>query len=407
MNHNLLKRLCVFSLLYLVLIPFVPPAAANPAESFFEDDFDRASLGDNWTKYGYYGTNAINSGVLELTAYSVANTHTRYAYTANSYSSDFVMEVSAKGENYAAFLIGISDVSTSNSTEDIAHYIAFKRPPYYTGLVYLVYSNGGDDTVLWTSSVMQFNTLIAFVNFTLAKYGDRYIAYVNGLEVFNDFVPINFTNNEYQFSIDHYGVTDYALISYIDYFYTEFNGLNASAETSINIFTPNNIDSVVINLMSEIFRIFIDAVKAALVVGDIIADNLIDAVTTVMKIGQSVLTIIDQASTYIYSGLTTIIDKVIVAINSFNSVIDSIITSFKTYFDEDTAYGAIIRVIPLILLLSIPTLVVYYKIGEFATIPMFMFMAVVAYATSLMPLWILIVALIGCIAILMQKRAKA
>jgi len=102
-----------------------------------------------------------------------------------------------------------------------------------------------------------------------------------------------------------------------------------------------------------------------------------------------------------------IIDEVVAAINSFNVLIDSIITTFETYFDEDTAYGAIIRVIPLLLLLSVPTIVVYYRIGEFATIPMFMFMSIVAYATSLMPLWILVIALICCFAILMQKRARS
>jgi len=57
MRCSLLKRLCVFSLLYLVLISFVPPAAADCTEDFFEDDFDRESLGSNWTKYGSSGTN--------------------------------------------------------------------------------------------------------------------------------------------------------------------------------------------------------------------------------------------------------------------------------------------------------------------------------------------------------------
>lgn len=180
-----------------------------------------------------------------------------------------------------------------------------------------------------------------------------------------------------------------------------------SINTSINIFTPNNIDSATINLVSQVLKIFIDVAKSAVVVGQVIYENIIDITTTVIKIGQSTLTIIAQSATYIYSGLITIIDKVVVAINSFNALIDSIITTFETLYDEDTVYGSIIRVIPLILLLSIPTIVVYYKIGEFATIPMFMFMSIVAYMTSLMPLWILVVALIGCVAILIQKQRRS
>ncbi|MEN6622641.1 MAG: hypothetical protein ABFD50_13950 [Smithella sp.] len=411
-------------MLYLVVIPFVPPAAASCTENFFEDDFNRESLGSDWTKYGSYGEHAINNGVLELNPLPAYAYHARYAYTASNYTSDFIMEVSAKGEYRANFLIGISDLSTASSMQDIAHYIAFKRTEELDNFhVYLVYSNGGDDITLWSSSAGQFGTYSqSFLNFTLAKTGNYYKAWVNGTQVYSNYVSIDFANGEYQFSIDRYATYEYHTVTYIDYFYTVCNELELTAETTINMFAPNNIDNASIGLTSQIFRIFIGIAEAALKVGNIIVDNLIDAATTVIKIGQSALTIIAQASAQIYSGLITIIsqisayinsglvaiiDKITVIVNSFNQIIDSIITILKTYYDEDTVYGTIIRVIPLILLLSIPTLVVYYKIGEFATIPMFMFMSIVAYATSLMPLWILIVALIGCIAILMQKRAKA
>ncbi len=424
MNHNLLKYLCAFCLLYLVVIPFVPPAAADCTECFFKDDFNRESLGSNWTLHTISGVHSIiNNGVLELSPSSIYHSvDARYAYTAKSYTTDFVMEVSAKGQANAEFVIGVTDVSSYDSVQDAPHHIAFRRSPSNdNNRIYLVYANGGGAITLWNSSAGQFDSVSAFVNFKIARSGNNYTAYINGVEVYNEALSIDFVDGSYQFSFDFSAISSSYFVTYIDYFYTFCAPLNLSVQTTIDIFVQNNIDNATISLTSQILKMFISAAEAALKVGSIIIENFIDTITTVIKIGQSVLTVIAQASTSIYSGLITIIsqvftyinsgimaiiDNLTVIINSFNAIIDSIITSFETYFDEDTAYGAIIRVIPLLLLLSVPTIVVYYRIGEFATIPMFMFMSIVAYATSLMPLWILIVALIGCIAILLQKRAK-
>lgn len=386
-------------------MPFIP--SVYSAEIFFEDDFTSFDT-SKWTKYGNYGSNGIIDGtILQLDGGTDYKT-TRYAYTNNSYSSDFKMEVKMYGRASSEFFVGICDVSESERVVDISHYIAFKRPanPYYQ-YVYLVYSNNGADITLWSSYSGQFNTYGMYANFTLIKTGNHYTAYINTVKVYDDILTIDFVDNEYQFCFSNLRTASTDQYVYLDYFYTESNELYASAESLISIFSPVPIANITINLFSSILKIFIDTIESALIVGNVILDNLIDTITTVIRIGQSTLTIIAQASTYIYSGLMTIIDKVVVAINSFNVLIDNIITMFETLYDEDTVYGTIIHVIPLILLLSIPTIVVYYKIGEFATIPMFMFMSIVAYMTSLMPLWILVVALIGCITILIQKQRRS
>lgn len=410
MYHNLLKYLCIFSLIGLVLTPY---ASCYSASDFFTEDFNSFPL-TNWLRYGSSSGVAVSGGELKITSYSSV----RFAYNF-SYVIDFRMEVKFHADANSQIYIGISSNMSGDSLDSASNAIYFKRVTAASQPVQFCCKNGSSEIELASFACNSYNQ---WCNVTLLHQGDNYLAYVNENLIYNDSLYIPFTNDLYTFSFSGYVSLGYTYTTlYLDYFYTQAD-LCISESSSIDIFTAISIDNATINLTSQILKIFIDVKEAALVVGNIIVDNLIDTITAVIKIGQSVLTIIAQASTQIYSrlitiisqaytyiqsGIVVIIDKVISAINSFSAIIDNIITILKTYYDEDTVYGTIIRVIPLILLLSIPTLVVYYKIGEFATIPMFMFMAVVAYATSLMPLWILIVALIGCIAILMQKRAKA
>jgi len=74
------------------------------------------------------------------------------------YSCNFTMGVSAKGQENAEFLVGIVDInSPSIATLDIPHYITFRRAPVTDDYrIYLIYSNGGDDIILWNSSASQF-----------------------------------------------------------------------------------------------------------------------------------------------------------------------------------------------------------------------------------------------------------
>jgi hypothetical protein len=321
-------------------------------------------------------------------------------YTSNYFDINFSIKVSLTGSgNYFFGIVNKNDINDTNY-DNISDGICWKMHAYnnYVGITITSdgtsTDKGGDEGDLPTTET----------TYRLQYNGTYLIASINGVIKYQGAVSVNFDATVGIWIEAEANDARYLNIYDVS---ASFNALIEEVNTTISIFTPVSIDNATINLVSKIFTIFIDAAKCALVVGQIVYENIIDITTTVIKIGQSTLTIIAQASAYIYSGLITIIDKVIVAINSFNVLIDSIITTFKTIYDADTVYGSVIKVIPLILVLSIPTIVVYYKIGEFATIPMFMFMSIVAYITSLMPLWILVVALIGCITILIQKQRRS
>ena len=413
MNHNLFKYLCIFSLIYLVVMPstlaypiiiFADNCNSSPYDStkwFWTTENANTEIATDGIRYMLKGTTI---------SYYWQRLGSKIGYTSNYFDINFSISTGGDLGNYLFGVVNFDEINSSSYTDGI-----YWWSTGYNQLVTIATKSDGAEVTHGDLG----NLPTTETKYRIQYNGSYLIASISDVVKYEGAINVNFDSTVGILFAAEASNTRYLSIYDVS---ASFIGIIQESNTTIDIFTQNTIDSGTINLVSEIMKLYIDVVKSAVAVGQVIYENIIDITTTVIKIGQSTLTIIAQTSTYIFSGIKTLIsstityiysgikilvDSIIVNINSFNSLIDSIITTFETLYDEDTVYGSIIRVIPLILLLSIPTIVVYYKIGEFATIPMFMFMSIVAYMTSLMPLWILVVALIGCITILIQKQRRS
>jgi hypothetical protein len=295
---------------------------------------------------------------------------------------------------------------------DCAYFVIKHTSPY---IQVIVYSDGVKDVIYSTDSI----SVGTGHTYLILKNDTGYYFYIDNSYIVN-YETINFTEN-----ITVYVQAKGAGCSYpyqptkIDFIYF-ISELSDSLASSITCGSGTILDTLLSLLDSRNIKYVIDNL-ITLIESAFNEDNIISIINTAIYLGTTTYEMIGEFMTYVSTGLLTFIDNINIYLSTYSKVlIDSITTTINlvytiiheisiniiTYIDEETQAYSIIKVLPLILLLSIPTIVVYYKIGEFATIPMFMFMSIVAYATQLMPLWVLVIALIGCIAILIQRRTN-
>jgi hypothetical protein len=293
---------------------------------------------------------------------------------------------------------------------DCAYFVIKHTSPY---IQVIVYSDGVKNVIYSTDSI----SVTTWHTYSIVKNDTGYYFYIDNSYII-DYETINFTENITVY-VEGKGVScaypyQPTEIDYI-YFISEFDdsltsnitcGSGTILDTLLSLLDSRNIKYVIDNLITLIESAFNE-------------DNIISIINTAIYLGTTTYEMIGEFMTYVSTGLLTFIDNINIYLSTYSKVlIDSITTTINlvytiiheisiniiTYIDEETQAYSIIKVLPLILLLSIPTIVVYYKIGEFATIPMFMFMSIVAYATQLMPLWILVISLIGCVMLIIQKQ---
>jgi len=71
-----------------------------------------------------------------------------------------------------------------------------------------------------THQLRNSKTESAFANFRLDRYGDRYVAFVNGIKVYDGSITIDFENGEYQFKLRAYSKVQRLFCDLYRLFYT-------------------------------------------------------------------------------------------------------------------------------------------------------------------------------------------
>ncbi len=133
-----------------------------------------------------------------------------------------------------------------------------------------------------------------------------------------------------------------------------------------------------------------------------------------------VISTIDTAHTFINS--TIDIKQVLawlhfdVFAQSFKLILDHIVITIQSILEGGTEevepydtsqIGFIMRIIPTLLILLVPTLILRSYIGNIATMPTFGFMTVVCYIGGMLPLWIVVIVILAVVAILFKDRISS
>ncbi len=86
-------------------------------------------------------------------------------------------------------------------------------------------------------------------------------------------------------------------------------------------------------------------------------------------------------------------------IDYFIHFLNYIRITITTYTETSNPYYYLILSIPLLIILLVPTLIIYAKfkesVGSIIAVPIFAFMSIVCYLIGLMPLWILLIIIFG------------
>lgn len=183
------------------------------------------------------------------------------------------------------------------------------------------------------------------------------------------------------------------------------------------------IDTLAFNIFSETPRIGIDHFHFLIFSG---ANNQIDNIITFVKCGALLDTIVtylkntyysfyETLQSYISVGQKNIIATTTTFINIILQPIDSIslmikqviwqISEIKTLIvasgtmgDDDIVHYAM-GILPVMLIMLIPTLIVREVLSEIATIPMFCMMGIVCFLGGILPLWIAILIIFEVVII--------
>jgi hypothetical protein len=123
-----------------------------------------------------------------------------------------------------------------------------------------------------------------------------------------------------------------------------------------------------------------------------------ETLQTYINVGQKI--IIEQTTTFIGIILETIdsISIVIKQVTAFLGEIKTLIVVSGTLGDNDIVHYAM-GILPVMLILLIPTLLVREALTEIATIPMFCMMGIVCFLGGILPLWIAILIVLEVVII--------
>lgn len=185
-----------------------------------------------------------------------------------------------------------------------------------------------------------------------------------------------------------------------------------STETEIVVASKNTkiFDETLIQV-ENVIRI-IDKIKTVILAGVEAYGTIIKSITAILTYDtppdiMSLIRLTLQIFTY-EKGLQQIISAFTIIKSSMGILFD-LIVNINTYYDGTTPYpktpATILgNILVVVVMLIVPPLLVSNYFGKIATIPMFYFMSVICYITSLIPLSIFILITIGIVALFFIKR---
>jgi hypothetical protein len=342
----------------------------------------------------------------------------KFRYEVNTIVTDYVV----------GFVLISNETTTATSLSDANNYIGW-RIDSYNNYIRLVYKNrGGSETVLYSETVTNY----VHYNMTLlvAQTGTTNFlitGYLGVTNVYNNTVSLNFMNRALPL-FSGYVVFGNTCME-IEHLYLE-NTLNPVIDTiSVQLVTQTAqdiVDTLKFNIIAETPKTGIDSLRTCLVSGfnetNMIAqivtfincgirqlDNIIIYITNTYYIFYETLqTYVNVGQKIIIASTTTFINIIYQAIDSISIVIKNVTTllsEIKTLIiasgttgDSDIVHYAM-GILPVMIILLLPTMIVREVLTEMATIPMFCTMGIVCFLGGILPLWIAILIMLEVVII--------
>lgn len=431
-------------LVCLIAFSFLPNVSSADVPAF-TDTFDSYPIDiiNAWKAYlstDQGGTYAVDTGILKMyqTGSQGRNSAfigmTNYTFT-DCHGFNITSRLCETSGTSVAFL-GLVGAGNQGITQNGYNKNELALNYYYVCIksdnanAYVVYRNGAGDSehILHTQSKA---TNIYYVYSIMIDIVGTIDFYINGVLV----------HQEADFSLDcdtwavymggWQGLANSA-INYYDYVYLASYAFD-TVQTSLTIGAPDILTTLNLNAISGAIAYVLDTIRTVI---NYIETEVIElAHTTILAYFGTVYELILQVTsfiqvglgnvlahtiTYFKCGIATILDFITTHIPIAKTLLDSITVvmsataqylahidaMIKSVLDtyEDEPLGFVVAIIPVLLILLVPTLIMRHYVGEIAVMPMFAFMSIVCYIGQLIPLWITIIVLIGTVVIMFRGR---